>query len=127
MPGITAGGDISVTAADLKPTDPIINVFGITELSGSGDINVLTNGFITLMEETGDLRAGAITSTANDVTLYSPARIIDGLNDPAGADTNVTGVNITLTADNNNLGQSNSMSGTGRYRGTCRATSSQST
>ena len=114
MAGVTAGGDIIITAANPKPTDPIINVYAITELSGSGGyIDVLTNGYITLMEDTGDLRAGLIKSTANNVTLYSPARIVDGLNDPAGADTNVTGVNITLTADNNNLGQSNSMSGTG--------------
>ena len=114
MPGVTAGGDISVTAANPLPTDPIINVYAITELSGSADIiNVLTNGYITLMEETGDLRAGVITSTANDVKLYSPARIVDGLNDPAGTDTNVTGVNITLTAGDNNLGQPNSQSGAG--------------
>ena len=114
MAGVTADGDISITAADPNPTDPIINVYAITELSGSADvINVLTNGSITLMEETGDLRAGVIKSTANDVTLYSPARIVDGLNDPAGVDTNVTGVNITLTAGDNNLGQSNSESGTG--------------
>jgi hypothetical protein len=114
MPGIT-GGDIIITANNPLPTDPIINVLAITQVSASGYIDVLTNGYITLMEETGDLPAGVIMSTANDVTLYSPAGITDAFNTVVGADVdaNVTGVNITLTAGDNNLGASQSESGTG--------------
>ena len=36
-----------------------------------------TNGFVTVTERSGDLRVGAITSTASDVTLSSPERILD--------------------------------------------------
>ena len=62
-----------------------------------------TNGFITVTERSGDLRAGDITSTASDVTLTSPARILDaergdGLLGSDPTPTDVTGVNITLTA-----------------------------
>ncbi len=62
-----------------------------------------TNGFVTVTERSGDLRAGAITSTASDVTLTSPERILDaergdGLLGSDPTPTDVTGVNITLTA-----------------------------
>ena len=62
-----------------------------------------TNGFITVTERAGDLRVGDIRSTASDVTLTSPARILDaergdGLLGSDPTPTDVTGVNITLTA-----------------------------
>jgi hypothetical protein len=42
-------------------------------------------------------------STANDVTLNSPARIIDALNDGIGYEADVTGVNITMTAGDSGI------------------------
>ena len=62
-----------------------------------------TNGFVTVTERSGDLRAGAITSTGSDVTLTSPERILDaesgdGLLGSDPTPTDVTGVNIRLTA-----------------------------
>ncbi|MGU3646985.1 hypothetical protein ACLBXX_18660 [Microbacterium sp. C23T] len=126
-------------------------VHGVTD--GSGKIDVLTNGNITVVEQTakGDLRVGHIHSTglcsgatpkacttatiAADVTLRSPARILDaeldaGIIDtdddrtcvdaydldcaagtPTGVD--VTGRNITLVAGDNGLGQPGSVSGSG--------------
>jgi hypothetical protein len=114
QPGITAGNNIIVTAAHPLPTDPTINVLAITKLTGGNfpepsptdqhHINVLTNGSITIMEKTGDLRVGRIMSTNSDVTLYSPQAIIDALTRGPGMDANVTGINISMTADNNNLG-----------------------
>jgi hypothetical protein len=125
LPGITARHDIIVAAADPLAASPaLINVQGITQLSGgpfpapaSSDqhhIDVLTNGNITLAEAAGDLRVGRIMSTAHDVTLNSQARIIDALAKGPGDEANVTGVNITLTADNSGItGTSADMSGTG--------------
>ena len=46
-----------------------------------GHVDVLTNGNITLNEHTGDLQVGRIKSTANDVLLYAPGRIVDYLDD----------------------------------------------
>ncbi len=54
-----------------------------------------TNGWIVNHELIGDLRAGHIHSTGDDVTLYSPARIVDADTLPT---IDVTGVNITMTA-----------------------------
>src|SRR5207302_405579 len=81
----------------------IVNVLGITELTEAlpnTSIDVLTNGYITLTEKTGDLRVGRIKSTTSDVLLYAPRMIIDALADggpsalTAAAD--VTGESITL-------------------------------
>jgi len=107
LPGLVAGGNIILTG-DL-PSSSLIHVYGITEIVGTGftetagdghHIDVVTNGDITIIEKTDDLRAGSITSTGRDVNLFSPTAIVDALND-AGAD--VTGRNITMTAGNNGL------------------------
>ena len=71
-----------------RPTSPrtsSIHVLGITEIEGGGDIDVLTNGYVTLTEKTGDLRVERIRSTFDDVLLYSPARIVDARTTPAPA------------------------------------------
>jgi hypothetical protein len=120
-PGITAGRNIIITAADSNAPDPkIVNVYGITEILGGGSasssdqhhIDVLTNGYITLHEKTDDLRVGSITSTGSpsmdeprsgDVTLFAHAAIIDALNDGPGAGGDVTGRNITMTAGDNKI------------------------
>jgi hypothetical protein len=117
-PGITAGRNIILSAAESTAVDPkIVNIYGITEIVGGGSaasgdqhhINVLTNGYITLREKTDDLRVGSITSTGSptgsephsgDVTLFSPAAIIDAQNDAAA---DVTGRNITMTAGDSQI------------------------
>jgi hypothetical protein len=112
LPGLEAGGNILVAAAHPLPADTLINVLGLIDVLGSGHVDVLTNGFITLTEyytampivqnvtvtNPGDLRAGTITSTNGDVTLYSPRSILDAVNHGVGTDANVTGINITMTA-----------------------------
>ncbi|HEY9239276.1 MAG TPA: hypothetical protein VIP10_10605, partial [Burkholderiaceae bacterium] len=102
--GLRAGVDIVVAASNPAPGATRLNVTGFTDITGSGHIDVLVNGFITLEEQAGDLRVGDIRSTDDDVTLISPAAILDanpaddafGIADPA----DVTGRNITLTAKN---------------------------
>ena len=76
LPGLIAGGNISVTAANPATTipDQIIHVIGITELLGTGYINTVTSGNITLTEMTGfgPMRIGTIVSTVGDVQLTVP-------------------------------------------------------
>jgi hypothetical protein len=107
--GIRAGGDIIIRTVDPdttvpfdptdepEPSDPTVNIRGIVEIDTTGHIDVLTNGFISLYEATGEMRVGRIKSTGSDVLLLAPARIIDALNDPTpSADADVTGTNITM-------------------------------
>ena len=93
----TATTDVDATLTDLGTGATL------STADDNGKIDMTTNGFVTVTERSGDLRVGDITSTASNVTLTSPARILDaergdGLlgSDPTPAD--VTGVNITLTA-----------------------------
>ncbi|MCU0918723.1 MAG: hypothetical protein MUF16_00045, partial [Burkholderiaceae bacterium] len=58
-------------------------------------INLATNGSITVTETVGDLLAGHVHSTGGDVTLFSPLRILDA---DGGATIEVTGANITMIA-----------------------------
>ncbi|HEV8460189.1 MAG TPA: Calx-beta domain-containing protein [Gaiellaceae bacterium] len=111
----------------------------------SGRIDVKTNGSILDVEANSDLRVGRIESTGicnagapcntttaaswlvnqlgsmhplGDITLNSPAAILDAENDNGvrGTDptnTDVVGQNITMTADDNRLGLGSSKSGRG--------------
>ncbi len=105
-PGMTAGGNIILEAAaptiDPAPTaTPVkrIDVDAITEITGTGHVDVLTNGEIAVTEETADLRVGRIRSNYDDVTLFSPEAIVDALDDAGpGVEADVSGVNITLEA-----------------------------
>ena len=110
MPGIVAGGNIIVTAADPSPSAAHINVRAVTDILADGHIDVLTNGWILVLEKHGDLRVGDIHSTADDVTLFSPRRIVDALSDFAA---DVTGRNITMTAGMNSLGEAEGIGGIG--------------
>src|SRR4029077_12722458 len=111
LPGITStNGNIIVTSVRTATTAPFTNVRGIFEGASVGTvgtpaathIDVLTHGFITLYENSGDLRAGDIKSTANDVLLYAPARIVDATGDTTPpADADVTGTNITMCTGQN--------------------------
>ncbi|KKL19547.1 hypothetical protein LCGC14_2464370, partial [marine sediment metagenome] len=112
-PGIVAGRNIIITHAQpVAGSGKIINIYGITEIVGTGfvegssdvhHIDVLTNGSITIKELTHDLRVGRIASTASDVLLFSPRRIVDALDDGIGSEADVTGVNITMTAGDNEI------------------------
>ena len=76
LPGLVAGGNISVQAANPATTIPnqIIHVIGITELLGTGFIDTVTSGNITLTEYTGfgPMRIGTVASTVGDVQLTVP-------------------------------------------------------
>lgn len=61
----------------------------------AAQIFLRTNGSIVDHELIGDLRAGHVHSTGDDVTLVSPRRIVDADTLPT---IDVTGVNLTLTA-----------------------------
>jgi hypothetical protein len=108
LPGLTAGGNIIVEAANAGVSATRINVLAITEILGEGfpegpsdghHIDVRVNGNITITELTHDLRVGRIESTAGDVLLYSPRLIVDALDDSgAGVKADVTGVNVTMVA-----------------------------
>jgi hypothetical protein len=58
-------------------------------------IFLTTNGNITATEITGDMQVGHIHSTAGDVTLFSPEKILDADGQPT---IDVTGDDITMTA-----------------------------
>ena len=81
---------------------PFINLVGCTDILALGNIDVLTNGHITLTEELGDLRVGRIESTQRNVTLTGRlADIIDAPDEEAGggaAIADVLGVNLTFNA-----------------------------
>ncbi|RRS02329.1 LEPR-XLL domain-containing protein, partial [Aquabacterium soli] len=89
---IKAGGNIKVVGAY---TTTRIDILANTDITGAGHIDVDTNGDVTLVEIVGDLRAGRITSDANDVTLTAAAGIKDAL---ADAEPDVEGNTLTLTA-----------------------------
>src|SRR5262249_16169796 len=122
--GITSKHNIIIAAAEPVAASPkVINIRAITEIDGTGfpanssdshHIDVLTNGFITLAGKTDHLPVAPLMSTARDVTLKSPRRIIDALNDGIGSEADVTGVNITMTAGDNAItGTPADRSGTG--------------
>ena len=102
----TSTGSITVDAA--SPSDIVdthrINIVALSEIRGTGNVNMHTSGFITDTEQSGDLRVGEIKSFDDDVTLTSPASIVDAptgspivpITGDAGAD--VIGVNVTMTA-----------------------------
>jgi hypothetical protein len=73
-PGLTAGGNILVNAARPNPTDPNIDIVGITQLTGAaGFIDTLTNGYIKYTEAGGTpMRIGSVQSTNSNVLLTNP-------------------------------------------------------
>ncbi|WP_392533892.1 DUF4347 domain-containing protein [Nostoc sp. C117] len=100
-PSITSGGNIVVKKNSTATTR--INIIGITDILGTGRVDIETNGSINVTEKTGDLEVGAITSLDDDVTLTALGSIVDVLND---AVSDVTGENITLTAQTGGIGSS---------------------
>ncbi|HEY3484752.1 MAG TPA: hypothetical protein VGK49_05170, partial [Ilumatobacteraceae bacterium] len=137
LPGATAGINVGATPShniviksiDPNNTDPAkrINVLAITEIVGTGftagpgdvhHIDVITDGLIKVREKTDDLRVGQIWSTDDDVILWSPAAIVDALNDAGNTNnyngTDVIGENITMTAGDNGIGQLSGRGGVGQ-------------
>ncbi len=100
--GTTNGNIIINDAEGAGVQQPTIAVLGLTDLLGTGHIDVNVDNWVDLTEITGDLRVGLIQSRGDDVTLTaSDGSIVDALNDLAS---DVTGVNITLTALRGGIG-----------------------
>ncbi|MCL5281661.1 MAG: hypothetical protein M1376_17320 [Planctomycetes bacterium] len=105
--GLTAGGNIIIEDMDGATisgvaglTPATIAVRALTDLQGTGYIDVNVDNWIDLTETAGDLRVGLIQSRGGvegaDVTLTANnGSILDALDDLAS---DVTGFNITLTA-----------------------------
>ena len=91
-------------------TAPTIDVLALSDLLGTGHIDVNVGGSVNLTENSGDLRVGLIRSRGDDVTLTSlDGSIVDAKTgddmDPAGdTATDVVGVNITLLAAMGGIG-----------------------
>ena len=69
---VLAGRNINIYKRDTVTST--INIYVDTNIesgAGAGNVDVRTNGFIDLTESIGDLRTGAITSSAGHVTLRS--------------------------------------------------------
>ena len=92
FPLIDGGRDIRIQHVrnGIGGFDSVITITASTDadanVDGDGKIDVLTNGFVHIVEWSGDLRAGEIISTDDDVTLYSPRRILDAETGDAAAD-----------------------------------------
>ncbi len=100
--GTTDGNIIINDAEGAGVEQPTIAVLGLTDLLGTGYIDVNVDNWVNLTEVTGDLRVGLVRSRGNDVTLTaSDGSIVDACNDLAS---DVTGVNITLTALRGGIG-----------------------
>src|SRR5205823_1849592 len=80
--GLTAGGNISVTAHHTGSADPVIHVAGTVDLTGTGHLDTTTNGNINYGQSDagGVLRAHALQSTAGSVTLTVPHQSGGGQN-----------------------------------------------
>src|SRR6185503_18834635 len=89
--------DVAAVMNDLDNGQPMIPVTELDDCCGVDvpQIFLRTNGSIVERELSGDLLAGHINSTASDVTLLAPIRILDADRAPT---IDVTGVNITMTA-----------------------------
>ncbi|MHB1243985.1 MAG: beta strand repeat-containing protein, partial [Gaiellaceae bacterium] len=113
LPGVVAGGNIVIRLANPSapydgtveplPSATPVNVLGITEVLTTGRLDVLTNGWITIYEKSGDLQVGRIRSVADDVLLATPRMIVDILNDAGSAlapvvHADVSGDDITMCA-----------------------------
>ena len=114
LPGLVAGKEITIAAAESEADDTRIDILGIVDVTGTdGIVNVLTNGYIgrhdrnpltpigglsdnqPFRDATGDLRVGLIQSTASTVALAAQKAIVDAAGD---TDADVAGTSITLIA-----------------------------
>ena len=108
----TAFTNVDATLNDLDTGAPVSTEDHI------GRIDLLTNGSIVDTETSSDLRVGSIDSTNGDVTLKSPAAVLDaesgaGMLGTDPTTTDVTGRNITIVAGNNGIGGDSGRGGVG--------------
>ncbi len=94
--GLTAGGDINLTATDPTNKTGRIDIRGTMNMNPAGSsttnvINATTYGDVTLTETSGAMRVGTIQSNGGNVTLATAA------NDPSGDDM-VLGPNAAIYA-----------------------------
>ena len=104
---ISSGRNIDIVGLP-EDASRFINLLGSTDIRGlgveflPGNIDVLTNGHITLTEELGDMRIGRIESTQRNVTLTG--RLADIIDAPDDSDADVLGVNLTFSAPQGRVG-----------------------
>ena len=100
---VEGAADTTVNGAAVTAA-PIIGVLGLSDLLGTGHIDIDVDGSVTLGEITGDLRVGLIRSRGADVTLTAldssivDAATGDGVVPVGDANPDVVGVNVTLLA-----------------------------
>ena len=100
---VTGNGAINIAAA--APADgaagQLVGVAGVSDLAGTGTLNVLTSGLVDLTEATGDLRIGSVRANFGNVALTAAAgSLLDSAS--GGADDGsvawVIGNGVSLTA-----------------------------
>ncbi len=114
--GLVAGGNIIVIAAHGGASDPLINILGLTDLTGSGSLDVATNGNITLTETGGGaMTVQTVASLLGNVTLTVPDLSITGQDlDLLGGGSITAGGNILLqVGDNVSSGVGSTIAATG--------------
>ncbi|MEM9027333.1 MAG: LEPR-XLL domain-containing protein [Pseudomonadota bacterium] len=111
-PGVSAGRNITIVAAEAHVTLPNrhVNIAGFTDLD-TGALTVETSGTITLTESDGDMRISRVASTQSDVALTAAAGSIIEVPDTldpeiANADpaADVIGRSIVLTTHGGGIG-----------------------
>ncbi|HZX96879.1 MAG TPA: hypothetical protein VFE90_20330, partial [Myxococcales bacterium] len=101
-----AGANVVVIAPSAAAADAKTNLIANTDLLGLGQVDVLTNGDIGIVETAGDLRVGTIQSTAGDVSLATSGAsgsILD-TNPAGGTVPSVIGNGVQLSAANGAVG-----------------------
>ncbi len=103
--GSISSGSIALAAADSAVAATLVNITAATNLTdtGTGGASALTNGNIIISETSGDLRIGALTSTAGDVTASATVGIFD-TNGADGTTAYITAKKITLAAGTGGIG-----------------------
>jgi hypothetical protein len=110
---IISGANIDVLGITDAGQLPFINFLAWTDLGdtnplGFGNIDITTNGNITVTEEEGDFRVGLIESTRRNVVLTGRhADIIDSPDEEGndlGTTADVIGVNLFFTANEGRVG-----------------------
>jgi len=97
--GITSTGNIKITTVD-TPID--MNLQLVTDIIGSGQVDVAGNGDVLVIEKNGDLQVGLIRTTSGNVYLGSVNGSIVDMDNNGGLD--VAGQSITLIAFQGSIG-----------------------
>ena len=84
---LVAGGNVIAKASAPGVSDTTVNIFGNTNVLGTGYVEVLTNGDIDITETAGDLRIFEVRSNEGDVSLASATGSLYEIRDELPADT----------------------------------------